>query len=284
MNADKPYYEEVSQKVFEIVDFYCDNIEQVSIDEAYLDLSNPFGFEKAERTAREIKARIFIDLQLTCSIGLSNTKFVAKMASGIKKPNAFNVVKPEQVEHFLSKERIGDLPGVGPKFEEKFKSNHVHFISDIKRHSVGDLIKWFGEANGKKFYDFAFGTDSRLVETNREKQQFSRMITLEEDSIDYGFISQRLEMLSDLVFREITKLNKKFRTVSLVIVTERIDNIVRSKTKAEAIKSAEELSQIETQLLRDYLNESVTPIRRVGVKVSNFGEDYGLQRKLFEFK
>jgi len=284
INADKLHYEEIAQRVFEIVDFNCDKIEQVSIDEAYLDLTNPEGFDKAINICNKIKQTIFSELNLTCSIGISNSKFLAKMSSGIKKPGGFTIVKPEEVEHFLSKQRVSELPGTGPKAEEIFSRKHIHFVHDIKKHEIRELIEWFGDARGTQFYNFAFGIDEREVLPNREKQQLSRMITLEHNTNDFDSVWKSVDMLCDLVYREILKLNKKFRTVSLIIVNEKIETITRSKTRVERITSIEELRDIERVLLRDFLNESISNVRRVGVKVSNFDEDSGMQKKLFEFK
>jgi DNA polymerase IV (DinB-like DNA polymerase) len=284
INADKPYYEELSQKVFEIVDFFCEKVEQVSIDEAYFDLSNPEGFDKAIEVGKKIKQRIYSELGLTCSVGLGSNKLVAKMASSVKKPDGFFVVLPKESESFLSKQKISALFGVGPKYEEEFKRHGVQLVSDIKKFSRSDLINWFGEANGTKFYDFAFGKDERDVTPNREKQQLSRMITMKEDSRDFGFIKQNIDLLSGLLYTKIVEMKKKFKTVSLIIVTDKMENMTKSKTSEAPIESLEKLREIEYSLLQDFLSESQSVVRRIGVRVSNFDEDTGFQQKLFEFK
>jgi DNA polymerase IV (archaeal DinB-like DNA polymerase) len=281
INADKPYYEELSKKVFETVDFFCDKVEQVSIDEAYLDLTNPLGFEKAKEICFKIKKSIKIETGLTCSIGLSYNKVLAKIASNEKKPDGFFVV--DEVEPFLSKKKIRNLFGVGPKSEKIFKEHSIHFVGDIKKHSREEIVEWFGEAKGSSFYDFAFGKDERLVIPNREKQQISRMITLKEDSRDIESVLESLNLLSELVFAESKKIGKKFKTASLIIITPSFETITKSKTKAE-INSLEKLFETEEQLLKDFLNDSLQKIRRLGVRVSNFNEDVGMQKTLFEFK
>ncbi len=283
INANKPYYEEISQKVFEIVDFFCDKVEQVSIDEAYFDLTNPAGFEKAEDTCIKIKQRIKAELGLTCSIGLSVNKLIAKMSASVKKPDGFFAVKPDEVEGFISKQKVSSLHGVGPKSEEIFKKHGINLVSDIKNFKKTDLVEWFGEANGAKLFDFAFGVDERVIEPNREKQQLSRMMTIKEDSRDFDFVKQSVDFLSELLYKELVALKKRFKTVSLIIVNEKMETITKSRTTSLPIESLDELRSIEYELLKEFLHESQSMVRRVGVRVSNFDQNTGLQRKLFEY-
>ena len=282
INADKEYYSVLSSKVFEIVDFFCDKVEQVSIDEAYLDLTSPLGFEKAEDTCIKIKKKIKIEIGLTCSIGLSTNKFLAKLASKEKKPDGFFIIR-EKYERLLEKKKIRELFGVGPKFEKIFKSKGIHKIGDIKNHSKAEIIELFGEAKGEDFYNFAFGIDNRKVEPNREKQQVSRMITLKSDSREFETIFEEVKLLSDLVFNDASKTHKKFKTISLIIINSNFETITKSKTKTD-INSLEKLIALGEQLLREFLDESLSKVRRIGIRVSNFEEDKGLQQTLFDFK
>jgi len=282
INADKGYYKEISSKVFEIIDFFCDKVEQVSIDEAYLDLTSPLGVEKAEDTCIKIKEKIKRELGLTCSIGLSTNKLIAKLGSNEKKPDGLFILY-DNFEKFLGKKKIRDLFGVGPKFEKIFKSHGINKISDVKNFKKEELIEWFGKAKGEDFYNFSNGVDERVVEPNREKQQVSRMITLRVDSRDSELILEQINLLSDLVFIEASKTHKKFKTASLVIVNSNFDTVTKSKSKNE-INSIEKLIEIEKILLHEFLDESLSKIRRVGVRVSNFEEGKGIQKTLFEFK
>jgi len=284
INADKAYYLEMSGKVFEIVDFFCEKVEQVSIDEAYFDLANPSGYEKAEEVCNKIKQRIKSDLNLTCSIGIGPNKLVAKMSCSMKKPGGLFVVKENEALEFLSKQKVTALYGVGPKSEEEFKKHGIALVFDIKKFSKGELVLWFGEANGSKFYDFAFGIDAREVEPNREKQQLSRMMTIKQDSRDFEYIVQSVDFLTELLHKQIVELKKKFKTVSLIIVTEKIETCTKSKTVSQPIESMEQLREMEHELLREYLGQTFSNVRRVGVRVSNFDEEAGFQRKLFDYK
>jgi len=283
INVDKEYYLDISKKVFEIVDFFCEKVEQVSVDEAYFDLSNPSGFEKAVETCAKIKQRIKSELGLTCSIGVSVNKLLAKMASSAKKPDGLFVIKLGMVNDFLGKQKVGALHGVGPKSEEIFSKHGVVVVNDIKKFSKSDLVLWFGEAIGSRFFDFAFGKDEREIEPNREKQQLSRMITMKQDSRDEVFIKQNIDFLCGLLYKEIHALKKRFKTVSLIVVTDKMDTLTKSRTKSEPVESLNNLLIIEYELLSDFLHESQSVVRRIGVRVSNFDEDTGFQQKLFEF-
>lgn len=283
INADKLYYEEISTKIFEIVDYFCERVEQVSIDEAYFDLTNPSGYDKAVEISNKIKQRIKSELGLTCSIGIGPNKLIAKMICSIKKPDGLGVIKPNEVDLFLSKQRATDLIGVGEKAEEEFKRHGVLMVLDIKKFSKADLILWFGEAIGSKFYDFAFGIDNRPIEPNREKQQLSRLMTIKQDSCDYEVVVLNVDFLVDMLYKQVLDLKKKFRTVSLIVVTDKIETITKSRTKPTDIETVDELKEISRELLKSFLNESSSYIRRVGVKVSNFEENTGFQKKLFDY-
>ena len=283
INADKLYYEEISTKVFEIVDYFCEKVEQVSIDEAYFDLTNPSDYSKALEIANKIKQRIKSELGLTCSIGIGPNKLISKMACSIKKPDGLFLVKKNEVDSFLSKQKVYALMGVGEKTEEEFKKHNIHLVFDIKNYKKSDLISWFGEGIGSKFYDFAFGIDDRIIEPNREKQQLSRLMTIKEDSNDFEVVSQNVDFLVDMLYKQVLDLKKKFRTISLIVVTDKMETITKSRTKPGDIESIDELKEIAQDLLKSFLNESTAYVRRVGVKVSNFEENTGFQKKLFDY-
>lgn len=283
INADKKYYEEISEKVFEIVDFFSESVEQVSIDEAYFDLTNPVGIDKAKESCLKIKQRIKNELGLTCSIGLSINKVLAKIAASYKKPDGFVVVLPKEIDSFLLKQKISVLPGVGTKTQEILNNEKINLISDLRLVSLQKLIELFGGAKGNQLFNFSLGKDDRLVIPNREKQQLSRMMTLKNDTHDFEEAKQTIDFLSDLVFKEVFRLNKQFKTVSIIIVNQNYETITKSKTIPEKILTIDKLKEIEYDLLKSFLDESLSNIRRLGVKVSNFEDDSGYQRKLFDY-
>ncbi|MFA5763281.1 MAG: DNA polymerase IV [archaeon] len=282
INADKEYYKELSDKVFDIVDFFCDNVEQVSIDEAYLELTNPEGFEKAVKICENIKSKIKSELSLTCSIGLSVNKLISKIASEEKKPDGFTKILPNQVDEFLLKKQVREIHGIGPKYGEILKENKIFTIKELRLVSVQKLIALFGNVKGEQFYNFAKGIDPREVQSNREKQQLSRMMTLQTDTLSFDEIKDTLDLLSSLVYNESKTLKKNFRTCSLIIITNKYETFTKSKT-SELTLDLNMLKEIEYVLLKDFLDESLQLVKRVGVRISNFDANYGTQKKLFDF-
>jgi DNA polymerase IV (archaeal DinB-like DNA polymerase) len=282
INADKEYYKEISDKVFGIVDFFCDNVEQVSIDEAYLELTNPEGFEKAVKICENIKSKIKSELFLTCSIGLSVNKLIAKMASEEKKPDGFTKVLPIQVDKFLLKKQVREIHGVGPKYSEILNSNKIFTINELRLVSIQKLTALFGAVKGEQFYNFARGVDLREVKSNREKQQLSRMMTLQNDTLNFDEIKDTVDLLSSLVYGEAKKIKKNFRTCSLIIITNKYETFTKSKTQ-ELTLDLNTLKEVEYSLLKDFLDESLQLVKRVGVRISNFDANYGTQKKLFDF-
>lgn len=283
INADKKYYEEVSEKVLQIVDSFSENVEQVSIDEAYFDLTNPFGFDKAKETCIKIKQKIKNELGLTCSIGLSVNKVLAKIASSQKKPDGFFTIMPSEIDSFLLKQKISIIPGVGSKTREILEKEKLFLISELNKVQIQRLIELFGEARGIQLYNFSKGIDNRAIVPNREKQQLSRMMTLRKDTRDFEEAKQTIDFLADLVFKEVFKLNKQFKTVSLIIINQNYETITKAKTIPEKILTIDQLKEIEYFLLKSFLDESLSNIRRIGVKVSNFEDDSGFQKKLFDY-
>jgi DNA polymerase IV (archaeal DinB-like DNA polymerase) len=284
IEADKPYYKEISEKVFEIVSMFCEKIEQVSIDEAYLDLANEKGFDGAEEKAKKIKEFLKGELGLTCSIGISVNKFLSKMASDENKPNGLTIIKQNEIDSFISNKKSSELPGLGPKASKLLHEKGVETISDLKTLSEMELVQLFGSAKGKQYYNFSRGIDERELKENREKKQISRMITLKKDTLNSEEILPSIKFLSEIVFKEIKKMQKSFKTTSLIIITNKFETLTKSHTSQTIVSTLDELNSITENLLKEFLSEAITPVRRIGVRVSSFEENYGYQKKLFDFK
>ncbi len=283
INADRDYYKQVSDSIFDILDKYSENVEQVSIDEAYFDLSNYNNFEKAIQICNNLKNQIFSQTGITCSIGISINKLIAKMSSVEKKPNGLFVVKENEIDSFLDKKKIRDLHGVGPKSGKIFNSLGVNLVSEIKKISKEDLIKNFGNAKGTQFYEFARGIDLREINSNREKKQISRLMTLKKDTLDFEEINNTVYFLCDRVFKESQDVKKKFKTVSVILIDAKNNTITKSITLQNEIESVDQLKGIVSSLLESLIKESMINFKRAGVRISNFNDDYGYQKKLFDF-
>lgn len=170
---DFPRYRAVSRQVREILQRHTDLIEPLSLDEAYLDVSeNKTGLRTATLVARTIREQIRTELQLTASAGLAPNKFLAKIASDWKKPDGLFVIQPEEVDAFLLSLPVGRVPGVGKVTEGKLKGFEVQTIADLRRLDLPTLENRFGRY-GVRLYELARGVDASKVVPDRPTQSIS---------------------------------------------------------------------------------------------------------------
>ena len=170
---DFPRYRAVSRQVREILQRHTDLIEPLSLDEAYLDVSeNKTGLRTATLVARTIREQIRTELQLTASAGVAPNKFLAKIASDWKKPDGLFVIQPEEVDAFLLSLPVGRVPGVGKVTEGKLKGFEVQTIADLRRLDLPTLENRFGRY-GVRLYELARGVDASKVVPDRPTQSIS---------------------------------------------------------------------------------------------------------------
>jgi len=178
---DFPRYRAVSRQTNEIFKRHTDLVEPLSLDEAYLDVTeNKTGLSTATQVARTIRAEIRTELQLTASAGVAPNKFLAKIASDWKKPDGLFVIQPEEVDSFLLPLPVGRVPGVGKVTEEKLKNLRVQTIGELRRFELAVLEKRFGRY-GARLYELARGIDNSRVVPDRPTQSISSEDTLEQD-------------------------------------------------------------------------------------------------------
>src|SRR5271169_2731349 len=178
---DFPRYRAVSQSTREIFERHTDLIEPLSLDEAYLDVSeNKTGLPTATRVARAIREQIREELKLTASAGVAPNKFLAKIASAWRKPDGLFVIQPEEVDSFLLYLPVGRLPGVGKVTEEKLKSLQVQTVADLRALDLSTLERRFGRY-GVRLHELARGIDYNEVIPDRPTQSISAEDTFEQD-------------------------------------------------------------------------------------------------------
>jgi DNA polymerase IV len=254
-------YREKSAEVRRIYTAYSDCFETVGLDEAYLDLSH---YENAVPVAREIKRRIQAETGLTCSIGLSYNKSMAKIASDLKKPDAFVIIRPEQALAILKDLPVGALNGIGKKSQERLMNIGVTTISDFWRLSLDEVVRMFGRF-GYALYDRARGKDDREISPNRPRKSHSREITLPEDLFDKEAIARIARELLTKVQLDLNGSGITPQTLTLKI--KYADFTLRSKQQTTA-QPAPDWSEILEELLAAF---DYTPgVRLVGVGFSNF--------------
>jgi DNA polymerase IV (DinB-like DNA polymerase) len=281
--VDKDYYSDISERVMNVLAEEADAIEQVSVDEAYLDVTKRTdgSWSAAAEIAEKIKTRIKEQEHLTCSVGVGPNKFIAKMAAGVRKPDGLTIVKEEDIAGFLRDIPVAKLHGIGPKTAEGLEELGITSTPQLAAYDIERLKKVFGVSRAQYLHGISQGIDDSPVE-EKESTQSSRMGTLPEDSRDAEAVYDKvLELSADLAER-ISEMKIRFRTVSIIAV----DTGLSMHTKSATIPATGELlTALPTakKLLETFLEENPDVVlRRVGIRVSNFKEDGG-QKTLAEF-
>lgn len=279
---DFPRYRTVSRQVHEILKRHTDLIEPLSLDEAYLDVSeNKTGLPTATQVARAIREQIRSELSLTASAGVAPNKFLAKIASDWKKPDGLFVIQPEEVDSFLLPMPVGRITGVGKVTEEKLKDFGVQTIADLRRIDLPTLEERFGRY-GRRLYELARGIDSSEVIPDRPVQSISAEDTFEQDVL-LAETEPMIRKLAEHTWAASRKETRIARTVVLKLKTSEFKILTRSHTPDSPPASCEELTTIALSLRNRVGLSRKQRFRLVGVGLSNFcdSEDVSVQPALF---
>ena len=223
-------YKQVSNQIRQIFLEYTDLVEPLSLDEAYLDVTqHKKGKPSATLIAKEIKQRIKEETELTASAGISINKFLAKIASDYKKPNGLFLIKPEEAEAFVEQLPIEKFFGIGKVSAEKMHSLGIFNGLDLKRLSEYDLIKHFGK-QGSYYYHIARAIDNREVQPNRERKSVGAENTFETDIENPEEMLEQLEKIAQTLMGRIERVKLYGRTLTIKIKFSDFKQITRSKT------------------------------------------------------
>jgi len=282
--ADFAYYSDISEKAMGIMKDCADTFEYVGRDEAYLDVTRRTGgsFDRASHLAQQIKNQIRTEVRMTCSVGVSPNKLVSKIASNFRKPDGLTVVKPEEVGSFLGPLKIGDIPGIGKVTEEKFDEMRLKTIDDLRKVDIFTLNKMFGRKISAYIFNAARGLDDDPVAERQPTIQYSRIVTLKEDSKDFAFLSKSIDEICLDLHKTILKHSKMFKSVGIQFVQSDLTNKTKSRMLKNPTDSMEELRKTAILLLQEALSDQQMPIRRLGVKVSELSDMEG-QRSITNF-
>jgi DNA polymerase IV len=264
-------YRAVSRQVRDICAHHTDLIEPLSLDEAYLDVTeNKTGLRTATVVARTIREQIRKELDLTASAGVAPNKFLAKLASDWRKPDGLFVIQPEQVDAFLLPLPVGRLPGVGKVNEEKLSKEGIKTVAHLRNLEFSVLEEQFGRYGGR-LYELARGIDETPVVPDRPTQSISVEDTFEHD-MTLPELEPMIRRLAEKLWSASRKEPRIPRTVVLKLKTSQFKILSRSYTPATPPSSCEELTSIALQL-RDRVDRTIERrYRLVGVGLSNFHE------------
>lgn len=262
-------YMRVSNRIMDILRRYADKFEQWGIDEAFLDVTSKVNdYASAEALAREVKGEIYAKEGLTCSVGISSNKLVAKIASDFQKPSGLTVVKEEEAEKFLAPLPVRRLLWVGRKTGQKLEIMGIKTIGDLARYDPTALTDAFGGL-GKQLHLAARGVDGSDVQERSQIKSISREMTFQDDTDDFEAVLKTLDKLSEEVCEDALKQRLNFKTVTIRVRYANFETHTHGKTLPFITNRLQHVERATKDLLQPYLKRD-RKIRFVGVRVSNF--------------
>ena len=272
VSPDFQKYRTVSQQVFSIFREVTPLVEPLSLDEAYLDVTeNSWNEPLGVNVARRLKAAIQDTTQLTASAGVAPNKFLAKIASGWKKPDGLTVVAPARVEQFLQSLPVDALWGVGPVTAARLREHGIEKLTDVRARTVEDLEALVGSHAGW-LIDLAHGRDDRKVEPNRAAKSAGSERTYAADLESIEEIRREIDKMAREVAGWLARKSITARTVTIKVRYADFTTITRSHSIAEATADAEAIAERAVTLLAKTA-AGTRAVRLLGVSVHNFGVD-----------
>ena len=264
-------YRAVSTQIHQIFQRYTHLIEPLSLDEAYLDVTeNLKNIPSATEVAIQIRHDIFQVTGLTASAGVAPNKFLAKIASDWHKPNGICVIKPSQVQNFIQHLALKKIPGVGKVTQEKLKALQLETLGDLQQLDEAILIQHFGKY-GQQLYLYAQGIDERPVQTERERRQISKETTFDDDLI-LTECHNYWPKLIDQVWASLEKKKLSARGVSAKLKLKNFQVLQHSKSFKQPLENKQQLEDVLQQLLIEMRISKHAQFRLIGVGVYQLSE------------
>jgi DNA polymerase-4 len=276
-------YTEVSANIHEIFREYTDLIEPLSIDEAFLDVTeDKKSIGSATLIAKRIRNEIKSRTGLTASAGVSVNKFLAKIASDINKPDGLFLIKPEEAEKFIEELSVEKFYGIGKVTAQKMHKLGIHTGADLKKWDLAALVRNFGKT-GVFFYNIVRGIDERPVEPDQERKSVGTELTYEKDLITRFEVVAELYKLEKELMERLERADTTGRTITLKVKFSDFRQITRSKTLQNYIRDFETLHK-EVSETRKSLKLEGSRIRLLGLTISNLETEEYDDRQLYLFE
>ncbi len=262
-----PRYKEISSQIRAIFHEYTDLVEPLSLDEAYLDVTqNKKNHPSASIIASDIRKQIFEKVGLRASAGISNSKFVAKIASDVNKPNGQKTIAPEEVEVFLEELAIEKFFGIGKVTAQKMYLHGIFTGKDLKSKTL-EFLKTHFKSSGEHYYNVVRGNHYSEVKPNRIQKSVAAEHTFDKNLTSEIFMMERLEAIAEELENRLKRSKVAGKTITLKIKYSDFSMQTRSKTLAYFIKDKNILIETVRELL--YQNPLKESVRLLGISVSN---------------
>ena len=264
-------YKEISNQIRNIFFDYTDLIEPLSLDEAFLDVTeNKKDISLAANIAREIRTRINNEIGLTASAGISINKFIAKVATNVNKPDGQKTIHPSQVDEFIDSLPIHKFFGVGKVTAKRMNELGIFFGADLKKFDIDNLKSHFGKS-GEKFYKIVRSTQDNPVNPNRIRKSVGAERTFSQDIDSEGFMLDKLDGIADELENRMIQSGNKGKTVTIKLKYSDFTQQTRSKTINDYLQTKEEIFPIIEELL--YQKEIEKSVRLLGISITNLYRD-----------
>ena len=275
-------YQEESEVIREILHRYTDLVEPLSLDEAYLDVTEPKqGPPSGTLIARQIREAIYEETLLTASAGVAPSKFVAKVATGRGKPDGLTVVRPGEQIGFIAGLSTQDFHGIGAVTEEKMQEMGIETGADLQETPEKRLRRRFGKRGGH-FKKLAMGTGDRPVQPDRERKSVGAERTFSENVSEPEEMLSRLEPIAGRVSGRLEDAGQKGRTVTLKLKSYDHEVSTRQTTLRRAVRTREDLMRLARRLLQRPAPPE-EPARLLGISVSSLTGEEGGEQLTFDF-
>jgi DNA polymerase-4 len=275
------YYAEISEQIRDIFQRYTPLVEPLSLDEAFLDVTGSESlFGSSVEIGWKIKREIRDELRLVASVGVAPNKFLAKIASDLKKPDGFVVVEPQSVQEFLDPLPVGRLWGVGRVTGAVFDELGVQTIRQVRELPEALLEEHFGE-HGIHLWQLARGIDDRHVIPDRDAKSISHETTFSKDITNLEVLQAWVTELTEQVAWRLRRHKLRGRTVHLKVRFSNFRTITRARTLSIPTNTTEEIRQAAVEMLLQRVPTKRLPVRLIGVGVSGFANSHQVQGQLF---
>jgi len=285
---DIEYYKIKSNQAMKIIISMttAENYEIIGLDECYLDLTNIVNnnYKNAIILAKNIKNRLSKELNLSCSIGISYNKLLAKIASKYKKPNGLFVNEPNKTLKIISNLDIGIIPGIGPKNKRKLNNFGITTFKQLSEIDIAFLKKNFGNYYAEFLHNSSLGINKDPIQTKQLSKQITRIKTLKEYTTDIEYVKSLIAELCKSIYTDLIKRELLFKSVGLIFIDNKLGIINRSKHLKNYTQNLTDLINNANSIFLDYLSTyDIFKLRRIGIKVSEIKKDEGYQNTLFNY-